>query len=47
MGQKGKVRLEANFTVEQMAKQNEDYYYRLLEQSRRMSHGAGSHLTSE
>ncbi len=47
MGQKGKERLQANFTVEQMAKQNEDYYYRLLEQSRRMSHGAGSHLTSE
>ena len=47
MGEKGKERLQANFTVEQMAKQNEDYYYRLLEQSRRMSHGAGSHLTSE
>jgi glycosyltransferase involved in cell wall biosynthesis len=47
MGRKGKERLQANFTIEQMAKQNEDYYYRLLEQSRRMSHGAGSHLTSE
>ncbi|HEY6367715.1 MAG TPA: glycosyltransferase family 4 protein [Candidatus Binatia bacterium] len=47
MGRKGKERLQANFTVEQMAKQNEDYYYRLLEQSRRMSHGAGSHLISE
>jgi glycosyltransferase involved in cell wall biosynthesis len=31
MGRKGKERLRANFTVEHMAKQNEDYYYGLLE----------------
>jgi glycosyltransferase involved in cell wall biosynthesis len=47
MGRKGKERLQANFTVEQMAKQNEDYYYGLLEKPSRMSHGAGAHLTSE
>jgi glycosyltransferase involved in cell wall biosynthesis len=47
MGQKGKERLQANFTVEQMAKQNEDYYYGLLEKPRRMSHGTSTPLTSE
>ena len=31
MGQKGRERLEKNFTIEQMARQNEDYYYDLLQ----------------
>jgi hypothetical protein len=31
MGQKGRERLEKNFTMEQMARQNEDYYYDLLQ----------------
>jgi len=31
MGQKGRERLEKNFTIEQMARKNEDYYYDLLE----------------
>ena len=31
MGQKGRERLEKNFTMEQMARKNEDYYYDLLE----------------
>ena len=30
MGQRGRERLEKNFTMEQMARQNEDYYYDLL-----------------
>jgi glycosyltransferase involved in cell wall biosynthesis len=31
MGQKGRERLEKTFTMEQMARQNEDYYYDLLQ----------------
>jgi glycosyltransferase involved in cell wall biosynthesis len=31
MGQKGRERLEKNFTMEQMARKNEDYYYSLLQ----------------
>jgi glycosyltransferase involved in cell wall biosynthesis len=30
MGKKGRERLEKNFTMEQMARKNEDYYYSLL-----------------
>ena len=30
MGRKGRERVNENFTMEQMAKQNEDYYYDLL-----------------
>jgi glycosyltransferase involved in cell wall biosynthesis len=33
MGQKGRDRVIANFTMQQMARKNEDYYYRLLENS--------------
>jgi glycosyltransferase involved in cell wall biosynthesis len=46
MGQKGKERLQANFTVEQMAKQNEDYYYSLLETNGKMSCTTNGHLIS-
>ena len=31
MGQRGRERLEKNFTMEQMARKNEDYYYSLLQ----------------
>src|SRR5262249_680110 len=31
MGQKGRERLEKNFTMEEMALQNEDHYYDLLQ----------------
>jgi glycosyltransferase involved in cell wall biosynthesis len=33
MGQKGRERLKENFTMEQMAKKNEDHYYGLLEKN--------------
>jgi glycosyltransferase involved in cell wall biosynthesis len=33
MGQKGRDRVIVNFTMQQMARKNEDYYYRLLENS--------------
>ncbi|HEX9271413.1 MAG TPA: glycosyltransferase, partial [Candidatus Binatia bacterium] len=33
MGQKGRERLEKKFTMEQMARKNEDYYYDLLEKT--------------
>jgi glycosyltransferase involved in cell wall biosynthesis len=46
MGRKGKDRLQANFTVEHMAKQNEDYYYGLLESNGKMSRAANSHFIS-
>jgi glycosyltransferase involved in cell wall biosynthesis len=31
MGQKGRERLEKNFTMEQMARKNEDFYYCLVQ----------------
>jgi glycosyltransferase involved in cell wall biosynthesis len=36
MGRKGRARLQANFTIERMAEQNEDYYYGLLESNGNM-----------
>lgn len=33
MGQKGRERLIKNFTIEQMAQKNEDYYYELLDKN--------------
>ena len=46
MGRKGKDRLRANFTVERMAKQNEDYYYGLLESNGKMSRTKNSRFIS-
>jgi glycosyltransferase involved in cell wall biosynthesis len=46
MGRKGRARLQANFTIERMAEQNEDYYYGLLGNNGQMSHVANSHVTS-
>jgi glycosyltransferase involved in cell wall biosynthesis len=46
MGRKGKERLQANFTVEHMAQQNEDYYYGLLESNGNMSHMMHTHFIS-
>jgi glycosyltransferase involved in cell wall biosynthesis len=46
MGRKGKERLQANFTVEHMAKQNEDYYYGLLESNGNMSRVTNTHIIS-
>jgi glycosyltransferase involved in cell wall biosynthesis len=34
MGRKGRERVNERFTMEQMAKQNEDYYYDLLGRNR-------------
>jgi glycosyltransferase involved in cell wall biosynthesis len=39
MGQKGKVRLKEHFTMEQMAKKNEGYYYALLDKNQDRWHG--------
>ena len=39
MGQKGKARLKEHFTMEQMAKKNEGYYYALLEKNQDRWHG--------
>jgi glycosyltransferase involved in cell wall biosynthesis len=38
MGQKGRVRLKEHFTMEQMAKKNEGYYYTLLEKNHERLH---------
>jgi glycosyltransferase involved in cell wall biosynthesis len=46
MGRRGKERLQANFTVEHMAKQNEDYYYGLLESNGKMPRTANHHVIS-
>jgi glycosyltransferase involved in cell wall biosynthesis len=46
MGRKGRARLQANFTIERMAEQNEDYYYGLLETNGQMSHVPNTHVTS-
>ena len=46
MGRKGKERLQANFTVEHMAKQNEDYYYGLLESNGNRSRMTNTHFIS-
>jgi glycosyltransferase involved in cell wall biosynthesis len=46
MGRKGRARLQANFTIERMAQQNEDYYYGLLESNGKMPRVTHSRLIS-
>jgi glycosyltransferase involved in cell wall biosynthesis len=46
MGRKGRARLQANFTIERMAQQNEDYYYGLLESNGKMPRVTRSRLIS-